>query len=55
MFEGWLAAAKDGDEQGLTVLYRAVHPRLKRFLAARAPTWAEDIASETWISVTAVA
>jgi RNA polymerase sigma-70 factor, ECF subfamily len=48
-----LEAAKDGDQAGLSSLFRAFHPRLLRYLRAREPGRADDIAGETWVAVAA--
>lgn len=48
-----LAAARAGDQHGLTVLYRALHPGLLRYLRHRLPSAAEDVASETWLAAAA--
>lgn len=38
-----------GDDEAFRVVYRAVHPRLERYLAALVgPNDAEDVASDTW-------
>lgn len=44
-----LGAAQAGDEQAVTVLWRDLQPRVLRYLAARQPDCAEDVASETWL------
>jgi RNA polymerase sigma-70 factor (ECF subfamily) len=46
-----LAAARAGDERGLTVLWRALHPAVLRYLRVVAGDAAEDAASETWLQV----
>lgn len=51
--EDALAAARTGDEAGLTALYRALHPGLLRFLRHRLPDAADDVASETWLAAAA--
>ncbi|MEO5902307.1 MAG: RNA polymerase sigma factor [Ilumatobacteraceae bacterium] len=48
-----IAAAKRGEESGLTTLFQAFHPRLLRYLRAREPRHADDIAGETWVAVAA--
>jgi RNA polymerase sigma-70 factor (ECF subfamily) len=55
---GWedadlLRAAKGGEAEALTTLYRWIHPRVLRYLRARAPHVAEDLASEVWLDVAA--
>lgn len=38
-----------GDDEAFRVVYRAVHPRLERYLSALVgPNEAEDVASDTW-------
>src|ERR1700712_2000423 len=46
-----IADAKRGVERGLTVLFHEFHPRLLRYLRAREPRHADDIAGETWVAV----
>ncbi len=48
-FEGVLAAAQAGGEWAFAVLYRDLNPRLVRYLGAKAPGVAEDLAAETWL------
>jgi RNA polymerase sigma-70 factor (ECF subfamily) len=50
-FADVLAAAQVGAEWAVSILYRSLQPRLLRFLGARAPQDAEDIASQTWLEV----
>ncbi|MGH9295130.1 MAG: RNA polymerase sigma factor, partial [Acidimicrobiales bacterium] len=50
-FEAVMAAARNGDEEALTVLYRDVNPRLLRFLSARNPREADDLGSEVWLAL----
>jgi RNA polymerase sigma-70 factor (ECF subfamily) len=50
-FDFVLAAAQEGAEWVLTILYRDLHPRVLRYLSAREPVEAEDVASETWLDV----
>ncbi|MGH9302958.1 MAG: RNA polymerase sigma factor [Acidimicrobiales bacterium] len=45
-----LAAARAGDEWGITCLFRALQPSLLRYLNRQAPGAADDLASETWLS-----
>jgi RNA polymerase sigma-70 factor (ECF subfamily) len=45
-----LTAAKQGDEDALAVVYRALQPGLLRYLRQRAAGVAEDLASETWLA-----
>ena len=49
-FADVLAAAKDGDDDAITVLYRALNPLLLRYFKANAARVAEDLAQETWLS-----
>ena len=50
-FEDVLAAAQEGAEWAVAVLYRSLQPRVLRFLRARAPQDAEDIASQAWLEI----
>jgi RNA polymerase sigma-70 factor (ECF subfamily) len=50
-FEPVLAAARQGADWALASLYRDLHPRVLRYLWARDPSEAEDLASETWLDV----
>ena len=52
-FASDLEAAKRGDEAGLSSLFRTFHPRVLRYLRAREPGRADDIAGETWVAVAA--
>jgi RNA polymerase sigma-70 factor (ECF subfamily) len=45
-----LAAARAGDEWAFTLLFREWNPPLIRYLRARAPAVAEDLASEVWMT-----
>lgn len=47
-FDATLTAAKDGDAESFTAIYRATHPLLLRYLQGTVRDQAEDIASETW-------
>ena len=52
-FAETLAGAQDGEEQAVTALWRAHHPRLLRVLASRHPADdVDDLASEVWLRVT---
>jgi len=52
-FAETLADAQCGEEQAVTVLWRAHHPRLLRVLASRHPADdVDDLASEVWLRVT---
>src|SRR5690348_1570360 len=46
-----LDRARSGDGEAFALVYRAVQPRLLRYLRVRAPNAAEDVASETWLEV----
>lgn len=46
-----IAAAKAGDRGALEEIFRIYHPALLRYLRVRSPDLAEDVASQTWISV----
>jgi RNA polymerase sigma-70 factor, ECF subfamily len=50
-FEAVLVAARDGEEWALTELYRALYPRVVRYLGAVEPSEAEDLATDTWLDV----
>ncbi len=47
-----LAAAQQGDEASFVVLFRACQPALLRYLTAIDARLADDVAAETWASVT---
>lgn len=49
--EDALRAAQRGEAKGLTELFRTYQPRLLRYLRAREPRLAEDLASDTWVAV----
>jgi RNA polymerase sigma-70 factor (ECF subfamily) len=49
-FEAVLAAAQQGADWAVAVLYRELHPRLLRYLSAREPRMAEDLESEVWLA-----
>jgi RNA polymerase sigma-70 factor (ECF subfamily) len=51
VFEVALAAARRGDDAGFLVLYRALQPRLLRYLKFRTAGTADDVAAETWLHV----
>jgi RNA polymerase sigma-70 factor (ECF subfamily) len=44
-----VASARAGEEWAVAVLFRREQPRLLRYLAARAPGSADDIASQVWL------
>ncbi len=46
-----LARARSGDETGFLELWRALQPRLLRYLRVLSCGDAEDVASETWLQV----
>jgi RNA polymerase sigma-70 factor, ECF subfamily len=50
-FDRLLAAAKAGDEQAFTELFRSVQPLLLRYLRTVGGPLAEDCAADTWVSV----
>jgi RNA polymerase sigma-70 factor (ECF subfamily) len=52
-FRSQLEAARAGDEWALTALYRGLHAKLLRYLAAHEPDDADDIASEVWLDIAA--
>ena len=44
-----LAAAQEGAQWAIAVLWRDLHPRLLRFLRGLDPRIAEDVEAETWL------
>ncbi len=50
-FQETLAAARAGDEQAVTAIYRLLQPRVIRYLRVIEPSDAEDLASDTWLDV----
>jgi len=48
-FAATLDAAQRGDQSAIARLWRALQPPLLRYLRAREPYAAEDVASETWL------
>lgn len=52
-FAAALVDARSGGHGGLSVLFRGFQPLLLRYLRAREPGRAEDIAGETWLAVAA--
>ncbi len=46
-----LRAAQGGDPAGLSALFRTYQPRLLRYLRAREPRLADDLASDTWVAI----
>ena len=52
-FTAKLEAARAGKAWALTALYRGLHARLLRYLAAFDPEHADDLASEVWLDIAA--
>lgn len=50
-FTGVLAAAQEGGDWAVAVLYRWLHPAVVGYLRGRAGDDAEDLAAETWLAV----
>lgn len=50
-FNTVLAAARDGEGWALAELYRALYPRIVRYVGAVEPAEAEDVACEAWLDV----
>jgi RNA polymerase sigma-70 factor (ECF subfamily) len=50
-FEAMLVAARGGQGWALAELYRALYPRIVRYLRAIEPAEAEDLASDTWLDI----
>jgi RNA polymerase sigma-70 factor (ECF subfamily) len=50
-FAALLVAARAGDDTAVALLFRDLHPRLVRFLRAREPAAADDLAGEVWMAV----
>jgi RNA polymerase sigma-70 factor, ECF subfamily len=50
-FEQTLQLAQAGDQRAIGALYRELNPLLRRFFAARARDAADDLAQDTWLSV----
>jgi RNA polymerase sigma-70 factor (ECF subfamily) len=50
-FDARLAAAKAGDEGAFVTLFRSVQPALLRYLTTLGGGLAEDVASDTWVTV----
>jgi RNA polymerase sigma-70 factor (ECF subfamily) len=50
-FDAVLAAAQQGDDLAAARLYRAYAPYLFRYLRAREPRAADDLAGEVWMAV----
>jgi RNA polymerase sigma-70 factor (ECF subfamily) len=49
-FDVVLAAAQDGAQWAVAVLWNELHPRLLRFLRGLDPSAAEDVEADTWLS-----
>src|SRR3954447_4527709 len=49
-FAAVLASAQIGDNDAITALYRAFNPALLRYYRANAPSVAEDLTQEVWLS-----
>ncbi|MGD9794052.1 MAG: RNA polymerase sigma factor [Acidimicrobiia bacterium] len=50
-FPTLLAAAVAGDDDAMAVIFRSLHPRLRRFLHANEPRVADDLCGEVWMAV----
>jgi RNA polymerase sigma-70 factor (ECF subfamily) len=50
-FRATLQAAQAGDRRALGLLWATFHPRVVRYLEARDPDNAEDVASDVWMAV----
>jgi RNA polymerase sigma-70 factor (ECF subfamily) len=50
-FDVVLDAARAGEEWAVTVVYRDLHPRLARYLRARARHVAEDLEADVWLAI----
>jgi len=50
-FQGILAAAQEGGDWAVAILYRWLQPALVGYLRGRAGDDAEDLAAETWLAV----
>ena len=51
-FEGVIGGAVAGDQRALSRLYAGYNPMLVRYLRAQTPGYGEDLAHETWLSLT---
>jgi RNA polymerase sigma-70 factor, ECF subfamily len=49
-FDEILAAARDGAEWAVAVLWQELHPRLLQFLRGLDPGAAEDVEADTWLA-----
>jgi RNA polymerase sigma-70 factor (ECF subfamily) len=52
-FAALVVRARAGDGDAVGVLFGELHPRLVRFLRAREPVAADDLAGEVWMAVAA--
>jgi RNA polymerase sigma-70 factor (ECF subfamily) len=50
-FDATLSAAKDGDERAMASLFTELQPLLLRYLRAKDPKAAEDLAGDVWVGV----
>jgi RNA polymerase sigma-70 factor (ECF subfamily) len=50
-FRRVLAAAQAGEEWALTWLFRSLQPAVLRYITARAPWDAEDVAAQVWLEI----
>lgn len=50
-FDGVLAAAREGADWAVAILFRSLQPRLLRFLRAGVGADADDVASQAWLEV----
>lgn len=50
-FNRILRAAQAGDQEALAKLYTAIQPAISRYIRAREPRDAEDLASDVWLDV----
>lgn len=50
-FGAALESARRGEADGLTVLFRELHPRVLRYLRSRDRSLADDVAGEVWMAV----
>ena len=51
MLDDALRRARAGDESGFLELWRALQPRLLRYLRVHSGEGCEDIAAETWLQI----
>jgi RNA polymerase sigma-70 factor, ECF subfamily len=50
-FAALLDAVTAGDQDAAAVLFADIHPRLRRFLTAAEPRFADDLAGEVWEAI----